>query len=120
MKAFKAMKRVYLILIAIHIGQAPNGPRISRRKASTSERSGRVKVHVGRRGQWFVNRSFVDFSLIMSSILSKKSKIGIKIEKRIKYLNYSLNRQSVLNIFRIQNRHISIQGRCHDCTVPKR
>jgi hypothetical protein len=23
-KAFKAMKRVYLILIAIHIGQAPN------------------------------------------------------------------------------------------------
>jgi hypothetical protein len=28
-KAFKAMKRVYLILIAIHIGQAPNGLRFT-------------------------------------------------------------------------------------------
>jgi hypothetical protein len=47
-KAFKAMKRVYLILIAIHIGQAPNGPRFSRHEASASERSGRLEAHVGR------------------------------------------------------------------------
>jgi hypothetical protein len=44
-KAFKAMKRVYLILIALHIGQAPNGPRFSRREASAAERR-RLKAHV--------------------------------------------------------------------------
>jgi hypothetical protein len=45
-KAFKAMKRVYLILIAIHIGQAPNGPRFSRTRSERSERSGRLEAHV--------------------------------------------------------------------------